>query len=106
MHSGMTVVGIMYTYYVYIMASKRNGTLYIGITNDLIRRAYEHRNDLVEGFTKKYGVHKLVYYGRTNDIYSAIQREKRFKKWNRQWKIDLIEKVNPDWKDLYDDLAK
>ena len=102
----MTVVGIMYTYYVYIMASKRNGTLYIGINNDLIRRAYEHRNDLVEGFTKKYGVRKLVYYGRTNDIYSAIQREKRFKKWNRQWKIDLIEKVNPDWKDLYDDLAK
>ena len=96
----------MYTYYVYIMASKRNGTLYIGITNDLIRRAYEHRNDLVEGFTKKYGVHKLVYYGRTNDIYSTIQREKRFKKWNRQWKIGLIEKANPDWKYLYDDLTK
>jgi putative endonuclease len=102
----MTVVGIMYTYYVYIMASKRNGTLYIGITNDLIRRAYEHRNDLVEGFTKKYGVHKLVYYGRTNDIYSAIQGEKGFKEWNRRWKIDLIGKVNLDWKDLYDDLAK
>ena len=106
MHSGMTVVGIMYTYYVYIMASKRNGTLYIGITNDLIRRAYEYRNDLVEGFTKKYGVHKLVYYEQTNDIYSAIQREKRFRKWNRRWKIDLIGKVNLDWKDLYDDLAK
>ena len=96
----------MYTYYVYIMASKRNGTLYVGITNDLIRRAYEHRNDLVEGFTKKYGVHKLVYFEQTNDIYSTIQREKRFKKWNRQWKIGLIEKVNLDWKDLYDDLAK
>lgn len=96
----------MYTYYIYIMASKRNGTLYIGITNDLIRSAYEHRNDLVEGFTKKYGVHKLVCYEQTNDIYSAIQRENRFKKWNRQWKIDLIEKVNPDWKDLYEDLAK
>ncbi|KAB2833579.1 MAG: GIY-YIG nuclease family protein [Candidatus Dadabacteria bacterium] len=91
-------------YFVYIMASKKNGTLYIGVTNDLIRRVFEHRNDLVDGFTKKYGVRKLVYYEHTNDVGSAIQREKMLKKWNRPWKIELIEKVNPDWKDLYNEL--
>jgi len=96
----------MNTYYVYILASKKNGTLYIGVTDNLTRRAYEHKNDLVEGFTKKYGVLKLVYYEQTNDIHSAIQREKELKKWNRQWKINLIEKFNPNWKDLYDELAK
>jgi putative endonuclease len=95
----------MNTYYVYILASKRNGTLYIGVTNDLIKRIFEHKNDLIEGFTKKYKVHRLVYYEQTEDIRSAIQREKRLKKWNRQWKIKLIEKINPDWKDLYDELA-
>ncbi len=94
----------MKNYYVYILASKRNGTLYIGMTNDLIRRVNEHKNDLIEGFTKKYGVHKLVYFEQTSDIESAIQREKRLKKWNRQWKLDLIEKENPEWKDLYDGL--
>ncbi|MER3447656.1 MAG: GIY-YIG nuclease [Candidatus Dadabacteria bacterium] len=96
----------MKTYYVYIMASKENGTLYIGLTNNLLRRVYEHKNDLVKGFTEKYSIHKLVYYEQTNDIHSAIEREKRLKKWNRQWKIDLIEKFNPTWKDLYDELAK
>ena len=92
-------------YFVYILASKRNGTLYIGVTNDLIRRAYEHRNDLIEGFTQKYKVHSLAYYEMTNDIKSAIEREKRLKKWNRKWKLELIEKVNPQWKDLYGELV-
>ena len=91
-------------YYIYIMASKRNGTLYIGVTNNLLKRVYEHKNDLVEGFTKKYGVHRLVYYEQTEDVKSAIQREKRLKKWKREWKIDLIEQMNPDWVDLYDKL--
>jgi len=94
------------TYYVYIMTSKKNGTLYVGLTNNLIRRAYERKNDLIEGFTKKYGVHKLVYYEQTNDIHNAIQREKELKKWNRQWKINLIEKFNPNWNDIYDVLTK
>jgi putative endonuclease len=88
------------------MASKMNGTLYIGVTNNLIRRVYEHRNDLIVGFTKKYGVHKLVYYEQTNDIHEAIQKEKGLKQWNRQWKIELIEKCNPNWSDLYDELTK
>ena len=96
----------MNTYYVYIMTSKNNGTLYVGLTNNLIRRAYERKNDLIEGFTKKYGVHKLVYYEQTNDIHNAIQREKELKKWNRQWKINLIEKFNPNWNDIYDVLTK
>ncbi|MFC1694322.1 GIY-YIG nuclease family protein [Candidatus Latescibacterota bacterium] len=91
----------MKKYYVYILASKRNGTLYIGVTNDLIRRVYEHKNDLIDGFTKKYGVHSLVYYEQYDDVVNAIQREKRLKKWNRQWKIELIEKENPEWKDIY-----
>jgi putative endonuclease len=94
----------MRTYYVYILASKRNGTLYIGITNNLVKRVYEHKNNLVEGFTKKYSIHKLVYYEQTENINSVIQREKRLKKWNRVWKIELIERFNPDWKDLYDEL--
>ncbi len=94
----------MKNYYVYILASKRNGTLYIGVTNDLVKRVYEHKDGLVEGFTKEYGVDRLVYYEQTNDSYSAIEREKRMKKWKRQWKIELIEKFNPEWKDLYKDL--
>ena len=94
----------MSEYYVYIMASKRNGTLYIGVTNDLIRRAYDHKNDLVEGFTKRYGVHTLVYFEQATDINSAIQREKTIKRWKRRWKIELIEQANPEWNDLYDEL--
>ena len=94
----------MKTYYVYILANKRNGTLYIGVTNDLIRRVYEHKNDLINGFTKKYKIHMLVYYEHTNDVYSAIQREKRLKKWGRKWKMELIEEMNPDWHDLYKEL--
>ncbi|MCX5819098.1 MAG: GIY-YIG nuclease family protein [Deltaproteobacteria bacterium] len=91
----------MQQYYVYILASKKNGTLYVGVTNDLIRRVYEHKNNLVGGFTKKYRVKNLVYFEACEDIRAAIQREKNIKKWKRQWKIDLIEKNNPDWKDLY-----
>jgi len=89
---------------VYILASKRNGTLYIGVTSDLMKRVLEHKNDLVDGFTKKYGVHQLVYFEMHEDMASAIQREKQLKKWNRNWKIQLIEKENPEWADLYESL--
>jgi len=95
----------MKSYYVYILASKRHGTLYIGITNSLIRRVYEHKNGLIEGFTKKYKVRNLVFYERFDDVKSAIRHEKQLKKWNRKWKIELIEKDNPKWKDLYGDLT-
>jgi putative endonuclease len=88
-------------YYVYILASKKNGTFYVGVTSDLVRRIYEHRNDFVEGFTRKYAVHDLVYFETTESVESAITREKQLKKWNRAWKISLIEKNNPDWTDLY-----
>jgi putative endonuclease len=91
-------------YYVYILASKPYGTLYIGVTNDLVRRVWEHKNDFVDGFTKKYGVHSLVYYEQCESIESAITREKQMKKWNRRWKLELIEKMNPGWKDLYSDI--
>ncbi|MBK8903589.1 MAG: GIY-YIG nuclease family protein [Anaerolineaceae bacterium] len=94
----------MKTYFVYILASKKNGTLYIGMTSNLIRRVYEHKNDVQESFTQKYGVHTLVYYEYTNDVNAAIVREKQMKKWNRQWKINLIEKENPNWDDLYESL--
>ncbi len=90
----------MKTYYVYILASKRNGTLYIGVTSNLVKRIYEHKNKLIEGFTKKYNVDKLVYYEETSDINVAIKREKQLKKWNRKWKLELIEKGNPNWNDL------
>ena len=91
-------------YYVYILANKRNGTLYIGVTNDLERRVYEHQQSLVEGFTKKYNIHHLVHHETTSDIHVALQREKELKRWNRTWKLELIEKENPDWKDLITDL--
>ena len=90
---------------VYILASGYNGTLYIGVTSNLIQRIWQHKNDLVEGFTEKYGVHSLVYYELHEQMLSAIEREKQLKKWNRQWKIDLIEKTNPTWKDLWEGLV-
>ncbi len=90
----------MNSYYVYILASKYNGTLYIGVTNDLERRIYEHKENLVDGFTKKYHIHILVYYEETGEIQVAIAREKILKKWDRLEKIKLIESVNPEWKDL------
>jgi putative endonuclease len=90
-------------YYVYILTNKSNNVLYIGVTNDLIRRIFEHKNKLVEGFTKKYNLRKLVYYEVANDIESAINREKQLKNWHRDRKINLIDQFNPDWKDLSDD---
>jgi putative endonuclease len=93
------------TYYVYMLASERNGTLYIGVTGDLLQRVYEHKNDIIEGFTKKYQVHRLVYFEAHRSVEEAILREKQMKKWRRQWKIELIEKENLDWKDLYEDLS-
>lgn len=91
-------------FYVYILASKRNGTLYIGITSGLVQRIWQHKNKMVEGFTQKYNVNKLVYYELHPNAESAITREKQMKKWRRSWKIRLIEEKNPDWKDLYDDI--
>jgi len=88
---------------VHILASKRNGTLYTGVTSDLARRVWEHKNDLVEGFTQKYGVHMLVHYEWHDDMHSAITREKQSKKWNRTWKLRLIERENPEWRDLRDE---
>ncbi len=97
----------MYTtqhqYYVYLLTNKRNGTLYIGMTNNLERRIYEHKNKLIEGFTNKYGLNKLVYMESYQYVNDAILREKRMKKWKRQWKINLIEEDNPQWKDLAHD---
>ena len=90
---------------VYIRASALGGTLYVGITNDLVRRIYEQRMGLAEGFTKKYGIHRLVYFEQYNDVEIVIQREKRLKKWNRAWKIRLIEEANPDWVDLHPQIA-
>jgi len=87
-------------YYVYIMASRKNDTLYIGVTNNLERRVYEHENGLVKGFTSKYRVIRLVYYEVTNDVFVAIQRETQLKKWNRVWKLKLIEKNNTDWSEV------
>jgi putative endonuclease len=89
-------------YYVYILASKQRGTLYIGMTNGLARRAGQHRQALIEGFTQRYGVHRLVHYEAFPTPQDAIVREKRLKKWNRVWKIRLIESVNPNWDDLYE----
>ena len=96
----------MKNYYIYIITNKPKGTLYIGMTNNLVRRGYEHRTGLIDGFTKKYNLNRLVYFEVFNRVEDAILREKRLKKWNRQWKIDLIEKVNPNWDDLYEKLVK
>ena len=90
---------------VYMMTSERNGTLYIGVTSDLIARAWQHKNNAVDGFTKKYDVHKLVWYEPNQNMESAILKEKALKKWNRIWKLRLIEQMNPDWQDLYHQLT-
>ena len=92
-------------YYVYILASHIGGTLYIGVTSDLVRRVFEHKSKVVESFTEKYDVVKLVYFEQFDDPENAIKREKRLKKWSRAWKIALIEKHNPDWIDLYPEVA-
>ena len=90
---------------VYILANKRNGTLYVGVTSDLVKRIWEHKNNMVEGFTRRYHIHQLVWYELHESIESAIIREKRLKDWKRAWKLELIEKTNPDWLDLYDTIV-
>ena len=92
-------------YYIYILTNKRHSMFYTGVTNDLIRRCYEHKHKLADGFTKKYGLDKLVYYEMTGNVESAISREKLIKKWKRDFKHDAINKMNPDWLDLYDSLV-
>jgi putative endonuclease len=89
---------------VYILASKKNGVLYIGVTSNLQKRVWEHKNNIADGFTQKYFVHRLMYFEQTTDVHSALVREKQLKKWKRDWKINLIEKENPHWKDLYETL--
>ena len=96
----------MKNYYVYILCNKRNGTLYTGVTSELIKRIYEHKNNLVDGFTKKYNIHRLVWYEIHESAEAAISREKQIKKWDRKWKLELIEKNNPKWNDLYEDVCK
>ncbi|MFA6228421.1 MAG: GIY-YIG nuclease family protein [Patescibacteria group bacterium] len=93
-------------YYLYILASERNGTLYIGVTNNLLKRVWEHKNKFVQGFTNKYTVDKLVYYEIFEDINEAILRETQMKRWKREWKIELIEKDNTEWIDLYEEMSK
>src|SRR5689334_10900641 len=99
------IIIFMAEYYVYIIASKRNGTLYIGVTSNLVKRIWEHKTKMIKGFTSKYKVDKLVYFEQHNDIQQAIQREKRLKEWPRKWKIDLIHSMNPQWIDLYTEIA-
>ena len=93
------------SYFIYILASKRNGTLYIGVTNDLVKRVWQDKNKILDGFTAEYDVDKLVYFEEVSDVLSAITREKQLKKWNRAWKIKLIEENNPRWADLYNDIV-
>ncbi len=93
------------TFYVYILASARYGTLYIGVSSDLVKRAWEHREGITDGFTKKYSVKQLVWFEIHADAISAITREKQIKKWNRAWKIELIQEKNPQWRDLYEDIV-
>jgi len=93
-------------YWIYILASAIGGTLYIGVTNNLVRRVYEHKMGLADGFTKKYHVHRLVYFEQYSDVAAANLREKRLKRWNRAWKVRLIEELNPNWDDLYPQIAQ
>jgi len=96
----------MKNYYVYILSNKRNGTLYTGVTSDIIKRVYEHKHNVVEGFTNKYNVHQLVWYEIHISVELAINREKQIKKWKRAWKLELIEKENPEWNDLYESICQ
>jgi putative endonuclease len=96
----------MKVFWVYILASRPRGTLYVGVTNDLIKRVFQHREGLAEGFTRRYGVKMLVYYEQHATAYAAIQREKNIKHWPLAWKINLIVGMNPDWRDLYDDITR
>lgn len=90
---------------VYILSNQQRGTLYIGVTSDLVKRVYQHKNDYIDGFSKQYSTHTLVYFELFGDMYEAIQREKQLKKWKRVWKLELIEENNPSWKDLYNEIA-
>ncbi|MGA2526596.1 MAG: GIY-YIG nuclease family protein [Smithellaceae bacterium] len=96
----------MKQYYVYILASQKNGTLYVGVTSNLTKRVYEHKHNFIDGFTKKYNVHDLVYYKYYSKVEEAILREKQIKKWNRKWKLRLIEEKNPAWSDLYNEIVQ
>ena len=93
-------------FYVYILASKRNGTLYTGVTSNLIKRVWQHKHEVIQGFTRKYNIKTLVYYEVHENAESAISREKRIKKWRRAWKLGLIEENNPEWRDLYEDIVE
>jgi putative endonuclease len=93
-------------YFVYLTASKRNGTLYVGVTRDLVRRTYEHKSKAVAGFTQRYGASRLVWFEPHTDVEAAILREKEIKKWRRAWKLELIEKENPQWRDLYEEVVR
>lgn len=93
-------------YFVYLMASKRNGTLYLGVTNDLVRRVYEHKEKAVAGFSARYGANQLIWFETHEDVTAAIEREKEIKKWKRAWKLALIEKSNPEWIDLYERICR
>ena len=93
------------SFYVYILASRRNGTLYTGMTDNLLQRVWKHRNDVFPGFTKRYGVKMLVWYEQHDTREAALRRERQIKKWNRAWKLELVERMNPVWRDLYDDIA-
>ena len=93
-------------YWVYILASRKHGTIYISVTNDLVRRVYQHKNKFTKGFTSQYGVRRLVWFETYDDIAAAIEREKELKKWRREWKINLIERDNPDWDDLYAEITR
>ena len=93
-------------YYTYILASQRNGTLYLGVTSNLTKRIWQHKNEVIDGYTKKYIVKRLVYFEQFENVDDAITREKRLKRWERKWKLELIEKRNPNWNDLYDDICK
>lgn len=95
----------MKQYYVYILASKKHGVLYIGVTSELIGRTWQHKEGVAEGFSKRYWVKRLVYFEVYDEVEQAILREKRLKKWNREWKILLIEEKNPEWRDLYEDMV-
>lgn len=94
----------MKEYYIYILTNKKNGTLYIGVTSNLVKRVFEHKSKYIEGFTKKYNLDKLVFYEKTNSVESAITREKQMKKWKREYKLNAINKLNPEWKDLYKEI--
>jgi putative endonuclease len=93
-------------FYVYIMASKINGTLYVGLTENLAKRAWEHRNEIIDGFSKKHGCKILVYFETVDDYEGALRREKRLKKWSREWKLEAINAMNPEWNDLYDSICQ